>query len=86
MAVTAEEIVELVLQLPPRERLKVVERINEVDEAESKGKGALLTEKPAIYQDLSDEEFAEFLETIERNSREQPMRTPRRGSSSTPTS
>jgi hypothetical protein len=76
MAVTAEEILELVRQLPPRERLKVVERVvHEVVEADTKA--ALLTEKPPIYQDLSDEEFEDFLETIQRNRREQPLRTPR---------
>ncbi len=76
MAVTAEEILELVRQLPPRERLKVVERVvHELLEAESKP--ALLTDKPPIYDDLSDEEFEDFLETIQRNRREQPLRTPR---------
>jgi hypothetical protein len=83
MAVTAEEILELVRQLPPRERLKVVERIHEVASAEDaaaspaepRAKG--VTEGPAIYQDLSDEEFDEFMETVRRNRREQPLRTPR---------
>ncbi len=82
MAVTAEEILELVRQLPPRERLKVVERIHEVADAESQdaapeGRARGVTEGPPIYQDLSDEEFEDFMETVRRNRREQPLRTPR---------
>jgi hypothetical protein len=83
MAVTAEEILELVRQLPRPERLKVVERIHEVAEAESattppeKPRAKLVTDGPGIYEDLTDEEFDDFMETIRRNRREQPMRTPR---------
>ncbi len=83
MAVTAEEILELVRQLPPRERLKVVERIHEVAETEGasppqeKPRAQLVTEGPPIYEDLTDEEFEDFMETVRRNRREQPLRTPR---------
>jgi DNA-binding TFAR19-related protein (PDSD5 family) len=76
MALTAEEVLDHLRALPPRERLKLVEQVKqETTEAERQPTG--LSNKPPILDDLTDEEFADFLETIARNRREQPMRTPR---------
>ena len=47
------------------------------EEVEAESTPVLMTEKPPILDDLSDEEFSDFLETIQRNRRELPLRAPR---------
>lgn len=76
MALTADEILEHVRALPPRERLKLVERVvHEVVEAASPP--GLMTDQPPLWADVPDDEFEAFQETLARNRREQPLRTPR---------
>ena len=86
MALTAEDVLAHFRSLPPRERLKLVELVEQVvhetAEAEAQGgSGSVparrVTEGPPIYQDLTDQEFEDFMETLQRNRREQPLRTPR---------
>ncbi len=76
MTLTADEILEHVRALPRRERLKLLERVVH-EEVEAESSPVLMTEKPPILDDLSDDEFSDFLETIQRNRRELPLRAPR---------
>ncbi len=59
---TIQEILAFVRSLPPRERLRVVERImHEVAEADSPASPAQAT---APWADASDDEFEAFLATV----------------------
>jgi len=76
MALTAEDVLAHFRSLPPRERLKLVERVVH-EAADAERQPAKLSLKEPILDDLSDEEFADFLESIQQMRRDQPMRTPR---------
>jgi hypothetical protein len=75
MALTADEILEHVRALPPRERLKLVERVVH-EAAEAAERPALLTDGPPLWEDVSDEEFEKFQENLRKNRREDVLRTP----------
>ncbi len=62
---TIQEILAFVRSLPPRERLRVVERImHEVAEADSPASPASPAQATAPWADASDDEFEAFLATV----------------------
>lgn len=75
MALTAEDVLAHFRSLPQHERLKLVERVVH-EAAEAAAQPARVTDGPPLWEDLSDEEFAEFQETLRKNRRDDVLRTP----------
>ncbi len=75
MALTAEDVLAHFRSLPQRERLKLVERVVH-EAAEAADRPALVTEGPPLWEDVPDEEFAEFQENLRKNRRGDVLRTP----------
>ena len=74
MGLTAEQILEHVLALPPRERLKLVERVvHETVEDTGAQTATTAVDDDAPWADMTDEEYASFIDGIYRR-REQPRR------------
>jgi hypothetical protein len=72
MALTAEEILEHVWALPPRERLKLVERV--VHEVVEGASADSVADDDAPWADMTDEEYESFIDGIYQRRREQPRR------------
>jgi hypothetical protein len=75
MAMTADEILEHVRALPPRERLKLVERVvHEVAEQTPAPPSVAASGSDAIWADVDDAEYEAFMQSI-RSARSEPWRS-----------
>jgi hypothetical protein len=75
IAMTADEILEHVRALPPRERLKLVERVmHEVAEQTPATPPVAAQGSDAIWADVGDAEFEAFMQSI-RSARSEPWRS-----------
>ena len=73
MGLTAEQILEHVLALPPRERLQLVERVVH-ETVEDTAAATSATDDDGPFAAMNDEEFSAFLSDIQKTRREQPDR------------
>ena len=74
VAMTADEILELVRALPARERLKLVERVVHEVVEETPAPPAVAPQSDAIWADVDDDEFDAFMQSI-RRARAEPWRS-----------